>query len=582
MKKNSIFHAVLAVLILSCVTQASAQRTGGFKQVNLDDGSGAITYMTAGGGSLGVNSLGLMPDPCAILDLNSTTKGFLMPRMNTAQRDALCAIPGMAVFNNSTNSFDYYNGGSWQTLATSSSWLTTLNSLTADGVDNLIGSGATSVVKPFELRVNGNRIARYEINNNIIGGSSSNFIDAAVVPDNVIGGGSSNIINSASAGSVIGGGYGNTVSSFAGTIGGGESNDATGTLSTIVGGYDNTASNFGTFVGGGGYDGVATTGNTASGRASAVVGGMGNTASGDGAFVGAGGIGGVGGGTIAGNQATGFGAGIISGFNNMATNNWAIVAGGNNCNATNISTFVGGGTYNTAAGYRSAIPGGARLTVGDNSFGFNGENTANLVTDPPSNITDLTGFAFTAYFGNVDLWIGNTTSAAKRLRFYENNSSLNYTGANFASIKAPAVLAADYTLTLPVDDGNDGQALITDGTGTLTWGNNLKSTTGGAALQIGTAATANGFVVHSSNLVTNNAGAAPAPANGYSVYTFTGTAYGGAATLPGVGTAGKIVSVINGTGGAILVAVSGGNYTINLNRAAQFISNGTSWYPLSN
>jgi len=43
------------------------------------------------------------------------------------------------------------------------------------------------------------------------------------------------------------------------------------------------------------------------------------------------------------------------------------------------------------------------------------------------------------------------------------------TGGEYVGIQAPAILAASYTLTMPVDDGTSGQALITDGSGVLSW-----------------------------------------------------------------------------------------------------------------
>ena len=51
----------------------------------------------------------------------------------------------------------------------------------------------------------------------------------------------------------------------------------------------------------------------------------------------------------------------------------------------------------------------------------------------------------------------------KEFRFYELKSN----GSNYASVKAPASLAGNYTLTLPVDDGTSGQVLSTDGSGVL-------------------------------------------------------------------------------------------------------------------
>ncbi len=53
----------------------------------------------------------------------------------------------------------------------------------------------------------------------------------------------------------------------------------------------------------------------------------------------------------------------------------------------------------------------------------------------------------------------------QELRLSEADGS----GANFVAIKALATLGANYTLTLPHDDGNSGQYLQTDGNGILTW-----------------------------------------------------------------------------------------------------------------
>jgi len=42
-------------------------------------------------------------------------------------------------------------------------------------------------------------------------------------------------------------------------------------------------------------------------------------------------------------------------------------------------------------------------------------------------------------------------------------------GGQYVAIQAPATIASNYTLTMPVDDGNANQALITDGSGVLSW-----------------------------------------------------------------------------------------------------------------
>jgi hypothetical protein len=66
------------------------------------------------------------------------------------------------------------------------------------------------------------------------------------------------------------------------------------------------------------------------------------------------------------------------------------------------------------------------------------------------------------------------SSTAGTLKLYEGSTN----GSHSIAIKPPASLAADVTLTLPADDGSANQALMTNGSGVLTWGGAL--TAGGA------------------------------------------------------------------------------------------------------
>lgn len=60
------------------------------------------------------NNIGIgtaSPDASALLDLSSSSKGILIPRMTTAQRNAVAApSKGLMVFDTDTNSFWYFNG----------------------------------------------------------------------------------------------------------------------------------------------------------------------------------------------------------------------------------------------------------------------------------------------------------------------------------------------------------------------------------------------------------------------------------------------------------------------------------------
>lgn len=55
------------------------------------------------------------PAPSAILDLTATDKGFLPPRMTTAQRDAITApiAEGLTIFNTTVGCIQFYQGTLW-------------------------------------------------------------------------------------------------------------------------------------------------------------------------------------------------------------------------------------------------------------------------------------------------------------------------------------------------------------------------------------------------------------------------------------------------------------------------------------
>lgn len=53
----------------------------------------------------------------AIGDFQSTTKGFLFPRMTTTQRDGISTpATGLEIYNTTTNTIDYFNGSIWTTV----------------------------------------------------------------------------------------------------------------------------------------------------------------------------------------------------------------------------------------------------------------------------------------------------------------------------------------------------------------------------------------------------------------------------------------------------------------------------------
>jgi hypothetical protein len=76
--------------------------------------SGTFTALTVG---TITNSFGSSADPSAMLEVESTTKGFLPPRMTQEQRDAIVSpAAGLMIYNTTTNLIDFFNAVKWNTL----------------------------------------------------------------------------------------------------------------------------------------------------------------------------------------------------------------------------------------------------------------------------------------------------------------------------------------------------------------------------------------------------------------------------------------------------------------------------------
>ena len=71
-------------------------------------------YVQSANAQMGVNSTGAAPATSSILDVSSTTKGFLMPRMTTAQRNAIpFPATGLMIFNTTTAEIEVQRGLGW-------------------------------------------------------------------------------------------------------------------------------------------------------------------------------------------------------------------------------------------------------------------------------------------------------------------------------------------------------------------------------------------------------------------------------------------------------------------------------------
>jgi hypothetical protein len=116
--------------------------------------------------NVAINTDGSLPDTNAILDIKSSNKGILIPRISSSVRLSIPASPGLLVYDNTTSSFWYYTGSSWQNLAADkSSWSFYGNDATDS---SFIG---TRNIEPLVFKVNNQPAGCIDLEGNVLLGS---------------------------------------------------------------------------------------------------------------------------------------------------------------------------------------------------------------------------------------------------------------------------------------------------------------------------------------------------------------------------------------------------------------------------
>ena len=91
----------------------------------------AITlHFTASSQSLSINTDGSTAHPSSLLEVKSTDKGMLIPRMSKVQKNAIAApATGLLIFQNTPDSigFHWYDGTQWIWLANGNPLSDTIN-----------------------------------------------------------------------------------------------------------------------------------------------------------------------------------------------------------------------------------------------------------------------------------------------------------------------------------------------------------------------------------------------------------------------------------------------------------------------
>lgn len=88
---------------------------------------------------IGISESSITPHASSILELRSTLRGFLPPRLTTTERDAISSpATGLVIYNTTTGRFDFYGGASWILLPATSDKLSVFSSTTSSELAGVI------------------------------------------------------------------------------------------------------------------------------------------------------------------------------------------------------------------------------------------------------------------------------------------------------------------------------------------------------------------------------------------------------------------------------------------------------------
>jgi hypothetical protein len=127
----------------------------------------------SGGVAIGT---GTNPNPSSLLDLNSVSKGFLMPRMTSLQRNAIPSpATGLQVYDVSTAGFWYFNGGSWVQMNSGGGggddWSNTANHIYNSNSGN-IGIGLNNLINE-KLTLKGTALITFVNSGDLVNGGAN-------------------------------------------------------------------------------------------------------------------------------------------------------------------------------------------------------------------------------------------------------------------------------------------------------------------------------------------------------------------------------------------------------------------------
>ncbi len=314
------------------------------------------------------------PDVSSLLDLSSTTKGFLLPRMTTVQQQAMLnpAI-GLIVFNTTTGAVETNKGNSFGTY-----WVGATGAIGTTGPIGPMGlTGPAGSLSTVGAGVANSSTAEGAT----IGGGSTNT--ACGINSTVVGG-TTNV--ACGENSIVGGGSTNQATALNSSVVGGTTNHAFGVNSFVGGGTTNLANALNTSVSGG-------TTNQALGIASCVLGGTSNTANGENSNIGGGSA----------NITNGLNSAIAGGQSNIASGDYSSISGGRYNFAKSYGEWVGGlyGTDYTAASISTFQPTDRIFNIGNGLGGSTRSDALTILKNGLASLPSVTNALITTASGKA-------------------------------------------------------------------------------------------------------------------------------------------------------------------------------------
>lgn len=115
--------------------------------LEIEDSNGVFVFGVLGDGRVSIGDV--TPEITAQLDIASTTRGFLAPRMTTTQRDAISSpATGLEIYNITTNLPEFYDSTTWVSTFGDETLAQTLGNGNVTGGNDIVLSVGDEIITP--------------------------------------------------------------------------------------------------------------------------------------------------------------------------------------------------------------------------------------------------------------------------------------------------------------------------------------------------------------------------------------------------------------------------------------------------